>query len=92
MIWAIAMNVSFGWMNEKIPPRTSSTPRIAFSAFHHPLRTTAMSANSNAPAIRKTIPARMPIDLAELRLNRNMISDRISQSVPVIRKTHHQLP
>ena len=38
------------------------------------------------------MPARMPIDFTELILNRNMIIDRNSQSVPVIRNTHHQLP
>ena len=79
MIWAIATNVSCGWMNEKIPPATSRMPRMAFSAFHHPLLTTATMPNETAPAIRKTIPARTPIDFAELRLNRNMISDRIAR-------------
>ena len=42
--------------------------------------------------MRKTIPASTPIVFADVKLNRNMINDRISQSEPVIRKSHHQLP
>ena len=92
VIEAIATNVFSGWMNDRIPPTTSSTPRIAFSAFHQPPLTTAVMANSKRPAIRKMIPASTPIDFADVISNRNMISARNSQAVPVIRKTHQRGP
>ena len=38
------------------------------------------------------MPARIPIVFTEWMLNRNMTSERISQSVPVIRKIHQRLP
>src|SRR5262245_42861574 len=91
VIWAIATKASCGWMNEKIPPRMSRNARNAFNAFHQPLLTTATMDSETAPAIRNTIPASTPSVFTEVMLNLNMISDRISQSVPVIRKIPHQL-
>ena len=70
----------------------SSTASNAFRAFHQPPFTAKTSMSSIEPANRKKIPASTPIDFTDVMLNRNMIIDRISQSVPVIRKIHQKLP
>ena len=38
------------------------------------------------------MPARTPIDFTEVMSKRKMTSDRTSQAVPVMRKSHHILP
>ena len=92
MIDAIAVNVFPGWMKDMIPATIRITASSAFNAFHQPPLTAKTIPNSITPAQRKTMPARIPIVFTEWMLNRNMTSERINQSVPVIRKIHQRLP
>ena len=91
VIWAMAMNVSLGWMNEKIrQDEQHSEDRV--QRLPPPAAHDCDESKLERPGDQEDDTGQNAIDLAELRLNRNMISDRISQSVPVIRKIHHQLP
>ena len=93
MTEATATNAFSGWMNDMIPPtmskhaedRVERLPPAAPDDGHHAeLDARRQSGTRFRRGCRSYF--------ADVMLNRNMISDRISHSVPVIRNTHHTRP